>query len=125
MPVQSDTIPLINVYFTLCMGFSLSAMIWFSVMNLLREHKKVPKFFRFIVLNYICYIMCVKTFKIKKRAKSCCCTNTNDTPVKGRRYLLDFEKKQKFFLSKLIFFFIKWRKRLTRLKQAKNLILYH
>ena len=123
MPVQSDTIPLINVYFTLCMGFSLSAMIWFSVMNLLREHKKVPKFFRFIVLNYICYIMCVKTFKIKKQAKSCCCANTNDTPVKGKNEMKFCNKK--YFLIKLIFFFFKWQKRLIRPRIAKNLILYH
>ena len=30
VPVQSDSIPLINVYFTLCISFSLASMVWFS-----------------------------------------------------------------------------------------------
>ncbi len=58
VPVQSDNIPLINIYFTMCMTFSLSAMVWFSIMNRCREKNRVPKFVRFIVLNYICYLTC-------------------------------------------------------------------
>ena len=37
VPVQSDSIPLINVYFTLCISFSLASMIWFSVLNLIKS----------------------------------------------------------------------------------------
>jgi hypothetical protein len=36
VPVQSDSIPLINIYFTTCMAFSLSAMFWFSIVNKFR-----------------------------------------------------------------------------------------
>jgi nicotinic acetylcholine receptor, invertebrate len=35
VPVQSDSVPLINIYFTVCMSFSLAAMIWFSLRNYL------------------------------------------------------------------------------------------
>ena len=62
VPVQSDSIPLINIYFTLCMTFSLTAMIWFSIMNLMRENKRVPKCIRYLVLNYICYLICFKKY---------------------------------------------------------------
>ena len=41
VPVQSDYIPLINVYFTLCMSISLFAMIWFSIIQILKERKKL------------------------------------------------------------------------------------
>ncbi len=88
VPVQSDSIPLINIYFTVCMGFSLSAMIWFSIMNMLKENKKVPKFCKWLVLNVICYMMCMKNFKIKKNHSSL----TEKQNNKG------FEKK-KFFLA--------------------------
>lgn len=60
VPVQSDSVPLVNIYFTICMTFSLAAMIWFSMINLMRENKRAPGFIRHIVLNYICYIMCSK-----------------------------------------------------------------
>ena len=63
VPVQSDSIPLINIYFTLCMTFSLTAMVWFSIVNLLKEHKKVPNCCKILVLRYICYIMCIKVDK--------------------------------------------------------------
>lgn len=60
VPVQADSVPLINIYFTLCMSFSLTAMVWFSIMNLLRERKKVPKFCRYIVVNYFCKFLCAR-----------------------------------------------------------------
>jgi hypothetical protein len=58
VPVQSDSIPLINVYFTLCMSTSLTAMIWFSLKNILKENKQVPSVVRYIVTNYIFHFMC-------------------------------------------------------------------
>jgi hypothetical protein len=63
VPVQSDTIPLINVYFTLCMSFALSAMIWFSLRNILVENKHVPNWIRYIIFNYIWYILFVGYWK--------------------------------------------------------------
>ncbi len=60
VPVQSDSVPLVNIYFTICMSFSLAAMIWFSIANLLRENKRVPDCVRSLVLNYICYLTCPK-----------------------------------------------------------------
>ncbi len=66
VPVQSDSIPLINIYFTLCMSFSLSAMIWFSIKNILKENKRVPSFIRYVVSNYICDIMCYNLKNHKK-----------------------------------------------------------
>jgi hypothetical protein len=77
VPVQSDSVPLVNIYFTICMSFSLAAMIWFSCVNLLKENKRVPKIIRTLVLNYICHIMCSKYIEqkrndsgLKKRATS-------------------------------------------------------
>lgn len=60
VPVQSDSIPLINIYFTMCMSFSLSAMVWFSIINNLKDKKPLPHYIRCIILNYICTLMCVK-----------------------------------------------------------------
>lgn len=53
VPVQADTVPLVNIYFTLCMSFSLNAMIWFSYINLLRSRKNVPKIIRYIVVKFL------------------------------------------------------------------------
>ena len=58
VPVQSDSVPLVNIYFTICMSFSLAAMIWFSIVNVLRENKRVPCFVRKLVLNYMIYLNC-------------------------------------------------------------------
>ncbi len=52
MPVQSDSIPLFNVYFTLCIIFSLCSLFWFSLANNLRERKNLPKcLYMFISLD--------------------------------------------------------------------------
>jgi hypothetical protein len=40
VPVQSDSVPLINIYFTVCIVFSLASMVWFSILNNLREKSK-------------------------------------------------------------------------------------
>lgn len=58
VPVQSDSIPLINIYFTLCISFSLTSMIWFSILNNIRERKKISKKLINFILNYICLLMC-------------------------------------------------------------------
>ncbi|RNA21549.1 neuronal acetylcholine receptor subunit alpha-10-like [Brachionus plicatilis] len=68
VPVQSDSIPLINIYFTLCMTFSLTAMVWFSIVNLLKERKKVPDFCKMLVLKYLCYVMCIKLDEKKSQS---------------------------------------------------------
>lgn len=68
VPVQSDSVPLVNIYFTLCMSFSLIAMIWFSYMNLLRLRKRVPSYCRYIVVNIICPIMRIDLTKSPRRA---------------------------------------------------------
>jgi hypothetical protein len=41
VPVQSDSIPLINVYFSLCIFFSLLSMIWFSAYNYMKDSKLI------------------------------------------------------------------------------------
>jgi hypothetical protein len=69
VPVQSDSVPLINIYFTICMSFSLTAMIWFSIMNLLRETKRVPRFCRYLVLNYFSYFLFFNRNVFKKSKK--------------------------------------------------------
>lgn len=61
VPVQSDSIPLINVYFTLCISFSLASMVWFSILDYMRERKKpLAKWLRVFVLKYLCSIMRIK-----------------------------------------------------------------
>ncbi len=81
VPVQSDSIPLINIYFTLCMSFSLSAMIWFSLMNIYKEEKKIPRLVRIVVLKYLCCIMCAKTFN--KVSTPCCANDKTSTSQKS------------------------------------------
>ena len=67
VPAQSNTIPLINIYYFLCMTFSLASMIWFSIIDYLRERKKsIPKIARNIILNIICKIMFIKTDQLIK-----------------------------------------------------------
>lgn len=56
VPVQADIIPLINIYFTLCMSFSLSAMIWFSLRNILERKEYLPRCVRYIVFNYLMFL---------------------------------------------------------------------
>ena len=60
VPVQSDSIPLINIYFTLCISFSLSSMLWFSALINIKEKKKMSKNLRKFILNYVCFLMCNK-----------------------------------------------------------------
>lgn len=70
--IENSNIPLINIYYVGCMSFSLTAMVWFFLMNLLREyleeHKTIPNACRLIVLKVICPLMCTKGYKIAPRA---------------------------------------------------------
>lgn len=73
VPPQSDAIPLINIYYVGCMAFSLSAMVWFFIINLMRENieqnKKIPNCIRYLVLRIICVLLCTKNFKTIKAPK--------------------------------------------------------
>ena len=53
VPVQSDYIPLINIYFTLCMSISLFAMIWFSIIQILKDRPRVPYLVRIFVTFFL------------------------------------------------------------------------
>ncbi len=65
VPAQSDSIPLINIYFTLCISFSLASMIWFSMIDWLKERKRpLTNFSRKIILKYICKILFIKPDKL-------------------------------------------------------------
>jgi hypothetical protein len=70
VPVQSDSVPLINIYFTLCMMTALCAMLWFSLMNILREKKKLPVFLKCFVLRFLKCTTENKFNKNKKENKS-------------------------------------------------------
>lgn len=91
VPVQSDSIPLINIYFTGCMSFSLSAMIWFSLMNIYKEKKQVPKKLRNFILNYATYVICSRKYKMSK----CCQSNERRESIElnqGEKYGFEIEK---------------------------------
>jgi hypothetical protein len=94
VPVQSDTIPLINVYFTLCMSFALSAMIWFSLRNILVENKHVPNWIRYLIFNYIWYILFVGYWK-RYRDKVNQIKNQSNRIMDENFYLLNDEKSLK------------------------------
>ena len=53
VPAQSDSIPLINYYFTLCICFTLCSMAWFSYMNHLKEIKFLPERLHSFILKYL------------------------------------------------------------------------
>jgi hypothetical protein len=53
VPTQSDSIPLIMIYFLLCMAFSLKAMIWFSFKNVLNDTLYIPLWLKYLIINYI------------------------------------------------------------------------
>ena len=64
VPVQSDSIPLINVYFSLCIGFSLFSMLWFSIVNYMRDECMLPKCLKNLLLKK--YSQVLTTIRIKK-----------------------------------------------------------
>jgi len=61
VPAQSDSIPLINIYFTLCISFSLASMIWFSIIEYLKDKNRsqlsLSQLSRTIILNYLMKLM--------------------------------------------------------------------
>jgi hypothetical protein len=64
VPVQSDSIPLINVYFSLCIGFSLFSMLWFSIVNYMKDECALPKCLKKLLLKKYTPVMSV--IRIKK-----------------------------------------------------------
>ena len=68
VPAQSDSIPLINIYFTLCISFSLASMIWFSIYEnyLNRRTEPLSKITRKIIINYLCIIMLIRLKQFTK-----------------------------------------------------------
>jgi hypothetical protein len=57
VPVQSDYIPLISLYFTLCMCMSMCAMIWFSIKQILTESSQLPNVVRVFVTFFLFWII--------------------------------------------------------------------
>ncbi len=56
-------------------------MVWFSLINLLREKKPLPSCIRYIIQNYVCYLMCVKCPKVS--TKDIENTGNNEIAVKA------------------------------------------
>ena len=70
VPSQSDTIPLINIYYFVCMSFSLASMIWFSMVNYLKQRDKpLTKMSRYIIVKYLCRIMCIQLNELMLKSK--------------------------------------------------------
>lgn len=65
VPSQSDSVHLISLYLTFCMFFSLSAMTWFAVTNKLRETKRLPRWLRWLAIDYLCWIVCATSMHRK------------------------------------------------------------
>lgn len=65
VPSQSDSVHLISLYLTICMFFSLSAMTWFAIVNKLREKKRLPHWLRWLILNYLSWIVCGRSMHRK------------------------------------------------------------
>jgi hypothetical protein len=67
VPAQSDTIPLINVYYILCITLSLASMIWFSIIDYLKNRTEpLSKISRTIILKYLCKILFIKHHLLTK-----------------------------------------------------------
>lgn len=70
VPSQSDTMPLFNIYFLGCMFFSLFAMIWFFLMNILNEEKELSNCLRFFVTKVLCVFNCTRN-SCSENEKNC------------------------------------------------------
>lgn len=77
VPSQSDTMPLFNIYFLGCMFFSLFAMIWFFLMNILNEEKELSNCLRCSVLKVCCVFDCTSQ-SYRKNKKVLRITKRND-----------------------------------------------
>lgn len=53
VPVQSESIPLLSIYFTACMGFSLLVILWFTILNRLKRKVNLPKFIAYFIIFYL------------------------------------------------------------------------
>ncbi len=49
------------------MTFSLSAMIWFSLRNVIVQNKVLPNWLRYTIINHICKLMLIDKYKEKAR----------------------------------------------------------
>ena len=58
VPAQSDYVPLVHIYFTLCMAFSLTTLIWFSILNKLKAMKNISDCYRRIPILYLSLVVC-------------------------------------------------------------------
>jgi hypothetical protein len=62
---------------------ALCAMLWFSLMNIFRENKRVPEPLKYIVVNFLCYLIC------SQKALA------NDPPTKPGNGLIGKREKKK------------------------------
>ncbi|KAI3389620.1 hypothetical protein SNEBB_001334 [Seison nebaliae] len=50
VPEQSETVPLINLHLTFCMGFTLAAMSWFACVQYMRDSQYIPPLLKRTIL---------------------------------------------------------------------------
>jgi hypothetical protein len=60
IPVQSETVPLLSVYFLACMIYSLCGMIWFAAYNNLKDTASLPDKLEYLLIYYIAKIVSIK-----------------------------------------------------------------
>ena len=89
VPSQSESIPLINIYYIGCMFVSLMSLLWFSTTNYYRTyHPRLPQFAKWLTKKVFCPIFRIKPYK----------------PIKGKwKKIMSFMMKYRgwFFFFKL------------------------
>lgn len=58
LPVQADTLPVLSLYFMLCMVFCIVGMVWFTVLNKMKERKNISKLIRYFIAYFLAYFLC-------------------------------------------------------------------
>ena len=53
IPVQSKSTPLLSIYMLICMVYTLFGMIWFALLNVLKDKKKLSNKLQYFLVYYV------------------------------------------------------------------------
>ena len=94
IPVQSQSIPVMSIYFITCMVFTILGMIWFAALYKIKEKKMLPMFMKFFVVYVLAFCLCLPKTR-KKILKS---FKRNDIAVD-----LELNDKDEYFSDDQLF----------------------
>lgn len=103
IPIQSDYLPLISLYFILSLFYTFISLNWFVLLNHFRSKNSLPKFLESLAVFYKLFCFGIKEFTCNKNKIRSFKADENKNETENNNKFEDLISKINFLAFSLLF----------------------